>query len=88
MLVPLPDPTEDARTLILTASPTEIVAPLAPLTAEEVWRGLTGGRSVHLTDFPEPADLPADDGLVAAVEGNTVRLSANADVAVTFEEEA
>ncbi len=26
-------------------------------------------------------------GLVAAVEGNTVRLSANADVAVTFEEE-
>ena len=27
-------------------------------------------------------------GLVAAVEGGTVRLSANADVAVTFEEEA
>ena len=27
-------------------------------------------------------------GLVAAVEGNTVRLSANADVAVTFEEDA
>ena len=26
-------------------------------------------------------------GLVAAVEGDTVRLSANADVAVTFEEE-
>jgi hypothetical protein len=26
-------------------------------------------------------------GLVAAVEGNQVRLSANADVAVTFEEE-
>ena len=26
-------------------------------------------------------------GLVADVEGNTVRLSANADVAVTFEEE-
>jgi hypothetical protein len=26
-------------------------------------------------------------GLVASVEGNTVRLSANADVAVTFEEE-
>jgi hypothetical protein len=28
------------------------------------------------------------NGLVAAVEGNTVRLSANADVAITFEEEA
>jgi len=27
-------------------------------------------------------------GLIAAVEGDTVRLSANADVAVTFEEEA
>ncbi len=27
-------------------------------------------------------------GLVASVEGGTVRLSANADVAVTFEEEA
>ena len=26
-------------------------------------------------------------GLVAAVEGDTVRLSANADVAITFEEE-
>ena len=26
-------------------------------------------------------------GLVAAVEGNVVRLSANADVAITFEEE-
>ena len=28
------------------------VAPLLPLTAEEIWRGLTGGRSVHLTDWP------------------------------------
>lgn len=27
------------------------------------------------------------NGLVAAVEGDTIRLSANADVAVTFEEE-
>lgn len=28
-----------------------------------------------------------DEGLVAGLEGNNVRLSANADVAVTFEEE-
>ena len=28
------------------------------------------------------------NGLVAAVDGNTVRLSANADVAITFGEEA
>ncbi|OAV59921.1 isoleucine--tRNA ligase [Enteractinococcus helveticum] len=31
-------------------------APLMPMVAEEVWRGLTGGRSVHLTDYPD-ADL-------------------------------
>ncbi|MCO7273049.1 isoleucine--tRNA ligase [Cellulosimicrobium cellulans] len=31
---------------------TRVMAPLAPLLAEEVWRGLTGGRSVHLTDWP------------------------------------
>jgi len=31
---------------------TRVMAPLAPLEAEEVWRGLTGGRSVHLTDWP------------------------------------
>ncbi|MFC7402565.1 isoleucine--tRNA ligase [Citricoccus sp. GCM10030269] len=30
-------------------------APLMPLVAEEIWRGLTGGRSVHLTDYPESA---------------------------------
>jgi isoleucyl-tRNA synthetase len=44
------------------------VAPLLPLTAEEVWRGLTGGRSVHLTDWPDPSVLPADDALVAAMD--------------------
>jgi isoleucyl-tRNA synthetase len=44
------------------------VAPLAPLTTEEVWRGLTGGRSVHLTDWPDAAALPADTDLVAAMD--------------------
>ncbi len=43
-------------------------APLLPLTSEEVWRGLTGGRSVHLTDWPDSADLPADDDLVTAMD--------------------
>lgn len=38
---------------------TRLAAPLAPLVTEEVWRGLTGGRSVHLTDFPTPANTPA-----------------------------
>jgi isoleucyl-tRNA synthetase len=34
---------------------TRTVAPLLPLTTEEIWRGLTGGRSVHLTDWPDAA---------------------------------
>jgi isoleucyl-tRNA synthetase len=45
-----------------------VTAPLLPLTTESVWRGLTGGRSVHLTDWPAAADLPADDALVAAMD--------------------
>jgi isoleucyl-tRNA synthetase len=43
-------------------------APLLPLTTEEIWRGLTGGRSVHLTDWPDASDLPADDALVAGMD--------------------
>ncbi|GAA3640710.1 isoleucine--tRNA ligase [Microlunatus ginsengisoli] len=48
---------------------TRVVAPLLPLTAEEIWRGLTGGRSVHLTDWParpQPASWsePVDGGQV------------------------
>ncbi len=45
-----------------------VVAPLAPLTAEEIWRGLTGERSVHLADWPEVAALPADHDLVATMD--------------------
>lgn len=45
-----------------------VVAPLLPLTTEEIWRGLTGGRSVHLVDWPDASALPADDGLVAAMD--------------------
>ncbi|HET6483549.1 MAG TPA: isoleucine--tRNA ligase [Actinoplanes sp.] len=45
-----------------------VVAPLAPLTAEEIWRGLTGGRSVHLTDWPSADGFPADRDLVASMD--------------------
>jgi isoleucyl-tRNA synthetase len=55
---------------------TRVMAPLAPLLSEEVWRGLTGDRSVHLSDWPTLGDngdddlaLAADDDLVAAVDG-------------------
>ena len=56
---------------------TRVMAPLAPLLTEEIWRGLTGGRSVHLTDWPATAGvdgpaveagLVADEELVRAVD--------------------
>ena len=47
---------------------TRAIAPLLPLVTEEIWRGLTGGRSVHLTDYPQADDLPADEALVAAMD--------------------
>ncbi|GEL19457.1 isoleucine--tRNA ligase [Pseudonocardia asaccharolytica] len=54
-------------------------APLLPLTMEKIWQGLTGGRSVHLTDWPttgtaaegtsaQRAELPRDAELVAAMD--------------------
>jgi isoleucyl-tRNA synthetase len=46
-----------------------VVAPLAPMTAEEVWRGLTGGRSVHLTDWPVAEEFPVDTDLVSTMDG-------------------
>ncbi|GAA5004151.1 isoleucine--tRNA ligase [Actinopolymorpha pittospori] len=45
-----------------------LAAPLLPLVTEEVWRGLTGERSVHLADWPAADDLPADPDLVAAMD--------------------
>ncbi|GAA5147131.1 isoleucine--tRNA ligase [Nocardioides marinquilinus] len=50
-----------------------VVAPLLPLTTEEIWRGLTGGRSVHLADWPDVTTDPelvegADDALVTAMD--------------------
>lgn len=49
---------------------TRVMAPLAPLVTEEVWRGLTGGRSVHLADWPVAGEgaLVADGALVAAMD--------------------
>jgi isoleucyl-tRNA synthetase len=45
-----------------------LMAPLAPLTVEEIWRGLTGERSVHLTDWPKPDQFPADPILVSTMD--------------------
>ena len=43
-------------------------APLLPYITEVMWRGLTGERSVHLADYPNADDFPADDELVAAMD--------------------
>ena len=45
-----------------------VVAPLMPFTAEAIWMGLTGGRSVHLTDWPLVDELPNDSSLVTAID--------------------
>ncbi|MGH3433828.1 MAG: class I tRNA ligase family protein, partial [Thermocrispum sp.] len=45
-----------------------VAAPLLPLTTESVWRGLTGERSVHLTDWPLVDELPSDPALVGAMD--------------------
>lgn len=45
-----------------------LAAPLLPLSAEAIWRGLTGQRSVHLADWPDPTSLPQDRDLVAGMD--------------------
>ena len=45
-----------------------VTAPLAPLTAEEVWRGLTGERSVHLTAWPSADEFPSDPSLASTMD--------------------
>ncbi len=43
------------------ATLTTVTAPLLPLLSEAVYRGLTGERSVHLTDWPDERRRRADD---------------------------
>jgi isoleucyl-tRNA synthetase len=45
-----------------------VTAPLAPMTVEEIWRGLTGERSVHLTDWPTADEFPAHRSLVSTMD--------------------
>ncbi|MDK8662767.1 isoleucine--tRNA ligase [Corynebacterium coyleae] len=59
---------------------TRTVAPLLPYISEVIWRGLTGGRSVHLTDFPKADNLPADADLVAAMDATRAVCSAASSV--------
>ncbi|MFI1988434.1 isoleucine--tRNA ligase [Actinoplanes sp. NPDC020271] len=61
-----PDAFDTLATVLETLC--RVVAPLAPLTAEEIWRGLTGDRSVHLTDWPDASAFPADHDLVTSMD--------------------
>ena len=45
-----------------------VAAPMLPLITENIWQGLTGGRSVHLEDWPEAGLFPADESLVASMD--------------------
>ncbi len=45
-----------------------VAAPMLPLITENIWQGLTGGRSVHLTDWPDANEFPADPALVATMD--------------------
>jgi isoleucyl-tRNA synthetase len=50
---------------------TRAAAPLLPLTTEAIWRGLTGGASVHLEDWPDVSDWnpdPGDEELAGAMD--------------------
>ena len=73
---------QDAIDTLFTVLETvaRLAAPLAPLVTEEIWRGLTGGRSVHLTDWPDAAAFPAAPDLVAAMD--RVRQVASAGLAL------
>ena len=63
---------EDADAIDTLHTVLEVVgrlsAPLLPLISEVIWRGVTGERSVHLTDWPEAGEVPADPDLVAAMD--------------------
>ena len=63
-VVPGDDSTKDAFDTLYTVleTLTRAAAPLLPLVSERVWKGLTGGRSVHLQDWPDASQFaPADD---------------------------
>ena len=61
-----PDAIDTLHTVLEVTA--RLAAPLLPLTTEVIWRGITGERSVHLTDWPEAGELPADPDLVAAMD--------------------
>ena len=63
-----------------------VAAPFLPMVMEEIYGGLTGGESVHLTEWPDPdaEGLPDDPALVARMD----RLRDVASTALRLREDA
>jgi isoleucyl-tRNA synthetase len=67
---------------------------MLPLVSEEIWRGLTGGRSVHLTDWPSASEFPGAPELVEQMDrtrqicsvGSSLRKGANLRVRLPLSE--
>lgn len=64
-----PDAFDTLYTALVTVS--KVAASLLPLTTEEIYRGLTGERSVHLADWPIAEDFADESELLSLME--TVR---------------
>jgi isoleucyl-tRNA synthetase len=60
---------QDAIDTLHTALVTlcQVAAPLLPMVTEHIYAGLTGERSVHLTDWPDPEQFPHDDDLTTGM---------------------
>ncbi|WP_144670714.1 isoleucine--tRNA ligase [Arthrobacter sp. U41] len=90
------DENVDAFDALYTALETvcRVSASLLPLISEEIWRGLTGGRSVHLADWPDADLFPANPELVEAMDriqqicstGSSLRKAANLRVRLPLQE--
>ncbi len=75
------DALDTLYTVLLTLA--KVSGPLLPFLAEEIWTGLTEDSSVHLQDWPDPADLPADPDLVLRMD----RLRDAASAALSLRDE-
>jgi isoleucyl-tRNA synthetase len=64
------DGDEDALDTLWTVleTVTRAAAPLLPMAAETIWRGLTGGASVHLEDWPDVTGWPSDGALADTMD--------------------
>jgi isoleucyl-tRNA synthetase len=90
------DEDQDAFDALFTAleTVTRAAASLLPLVSEEIWRGLTGDRSVHLADWPDADLFPANPSLVEAMDrvqqicstGSSLRKAANLRVRLPLQE--